>query len=141
MVVRVEFRAEYWCPNIFHHKMITNGWILMFQVSIELYWSAQHDRVFESGWTAFLVAKFGTKRFIHIWAVWRAPEMKFRILTDYPQIYYWHLFWCHGGHLGILWFRIGPLKPAPATCSYVVSVGCTCIFKLWHCNLTIKLWK
>ena len=33
----------------------------MFPVSKWQYWSAQHDRIFESGTTAFLVAKIGTK--------------------------------------------------------------------------------
>ena len=46
--------------------MITSGWILVFEVSIEPYWSAKHDRIFESSATAFLVAKIGTKRFIQI---------------------------------------------------------------------------
>ena len=39
----------------------------MFKVSKWLYWSAQHDRIFKSGTTAFLVAKNGAKIFIHIW--------------------------------------------------------------------------
>ena len=33
----------------------------MFEVSIELYWSAQHDWIFENGATAFLVQKFDQK--------------------------------------------------------------------------------
>ena len=41
--------------------MITSRWVLVFEVSIEPYWSAQHDRIFESGATAFLVAKFDLK--------------------------------------------------------------------------------
>ena len=41
--------------------MITSERILAFEVSIEPYWSAQNDRIFESGTTAFLVAKIGTK--------------------------------------------------------------------------------
>jgi len=35
MVLRREFRAVCWCPNIFHHKIITSGRILMFLVSID----------------------------------------------------------------------------------------------------------
>ena len=83
--MRREFRATCGCPNIFCHKMITSGPILMFEVSIEPYWSAQHDRIFESGATAFLVAKIWPKRFIHIWVVWRATELKFGIYADYPK--------------------------------------------------------
>ena len=37
MVLRREFRAICCCPNIFCHKMITSGLILMFHVSMELY--------------------------------------------------------------------------------------------------------
>ena len=48
-------------PNIFCHKIITSGPILLFQVSIEPYWSAQYDWIFENGATAFLVAKIWTK--------------------------------------------------------------------------------
>ena len=59
-VVWREFWATYCCFNIFCHKMITSRWVLGFEVSIEPYWSAQHDRIFESGATAFLVAKIWT---------------------------------------------------------------------------------
>ena len=41
--------------------MITSRRILVFEVSIELYWSAQYDRIFESSATAFVVAKFDLK--------------------------------------------------------------------------------
>ena len=55
----MEFRATCWCPNIFCHKMITSGRILMFHVSMEPYWLAQDDWIFENDATAFLVAKIG----------------------------------------------------------------------------------
>ena len=97
--MRREVRATYGC-----HNMITSGPILMFQVYIEPYWSTQHDWIFENGATAFLVAKICPKSYIYIWIVWRATELKFRIYSDYPQIYYWHLFWCHCGHLEFLFF-------------------------------------
>ena len=54
-------------------------------MSIEPYWSAQHDRIFESGPTAFLVAKIWPKRFIHIWVVWRATELKFGVEAGTPK--------------------------------------------------------
>ena len=41
--------------------MIASGPILIFEVSIEPYLSAQHDWIFENGGTAFLVAKFDQK--------------------------------------------------------------------------------
>ena len=41
--------------------MITSGRILMFHMSIEPYWSAQDDWIFENGATAFLVTKIGPK--------------------------------------------------------------------------------
>ena len=47
--------------------MINSGQILVFEVSIEPYLSAQHNRIFESGATAFMVAKILPKRFIQIW--------------------------------------------------------------------------
>ena len=50
--MRREFRATYCCFNILGHKMITRGWILVFEVFIEPYWSAQHERIFENGATA-----------------------------------------------------------------------------------------
>jgi len=59
--VRRKFRATCCCPNMFCHKMITSGQILMFEVSIEPYWSAQHDWIFENGASAFLVAKIELK--------------------------------------------------------------------------------
>ena len=68
-VVRGEFRATYCCLNIFCHEMITSGRILVCGVSIEPYWSAQYDRIFESGSPALLVAKIETKTFIHIWVI------------------------------------------------------------------------
>ena len=80
--MRREFRAICCCPNIFCHKMVTSGPILKFQMSTEPYWYAQHDRIFENGATAFLVAKIGTKRFIHIWVVLRATELKFGIQAE-----------------------------------------------------------
>ena len=45
--MRREFRATCRCSNIFCHKMINSGLILMFQVSIEPYWLAQYDWIFE----------------------------------------------------------------------------------------------
>ena len=63
-----------------------------------------------------LIKKELNKYIIHISAIWRATEIKLGIWVNYPQLYYWHLFWCHVSHLGFLWFRSGPLKPAPATC-------------------------
>ena len=68
-----------WSPNIFGHKMVTSGRILMFHMSIEPYWSAQDDWIFENGATAFLVAKIGPKWIPHIWVVWRPTELKFGI--------------------------------------------------------------
>ena len=116
--MRKELRATRCYPNIFCHKIINSGLILMFQVSIELYWSAEHDRIFESGTTAILVAKNGTKRLIHISVIWRAVELKLKNKADYLQIYYWHLFWCHGV---IINFYIGvTLKPATATGSKII---------------------
>ena len=38
---------------------------------MELYWSALHDRIFENGAIAFMVAKIGPKWIIYIWVVWR----------------------------------------------------------------------
>jgi len=46
--------------------MITSGPILMFQVSMEPYWSVQRERIIENGATAFLVAKIGHKWIIHV---------------------------------------------------------------------------
>ena len=46
--------------------MITIGPILVFEVPIEPYWSAQYERIFESGANAFLVADIRAKIFIHI---------------------------------------------------------------------------
>ena len=71
-VARREFRATCCCPNIFCHKMITSGPIIIFEVSIEPYWSAQHDGIFESSTPTSRVAKIETKIFIHIWLVSRA---------------------------------------------------------------------
>ena len=61
-----EVRAIYCCFYIICYKMITRGHILVFKVSIETHWLAQHDKIFESGTTAFLVAKILPKRFINI---------------------------------------------------------------------------
>ena len=49
----------------------------MFEVSIEPYLSAQHDRIFKSGGITFLVAKIGTKRLINISVIRRVREKKF----------------------------------------------------------------
>ena len=57
----------------------------MFHVSIEMFWSAQDDWIFDNGATAFLVAKIRTKRFIYIWVVCRATDLKFGIYADYPK--------------------------------------------------------
>ena len=43
------------------------------------------DWIFDNGATAFLVAKIGTKRFINIWVVCRATDLKFGIYADYPK--------------------------------------------------------
>ena len=66
MGLRREIWATYCCFNIFCYKMITRVRILVFEVSIEPYYLAQHDRIFESSATAFLVTKNGTKRSINI---------------------------------------------------------------------------
>ena len=44
--------------------MITSGRILVFKVSIEPYWVAQYDRIFDSGAATFLIVKIGAKKFI-----------------------------------------------------------------------------
>ena len=74
--MRREFRATCGYLNIFCHKMITSGWILMFHMSIEPYWLAQDDWIFENDATAFLVAKIGPKWIPYIWVVWRPTELK-----------------------------------------------------------------
>ena len=43
--------------------MITSGRILMFHVSMEPYWLAQDDWIFENDATAFLVAKLDLNEF------------------------------------------------------------------------------
>ena len=83
--MRREFRATYCFSYIFCHKMITCGWILVFELSIELYWSAQHDRIYESGTTTLLVAKIWTKIFIHIWVFWRATKLKSESMLITPK--------------------------------------------------------
>ena len=80
----------------------------MFEVSIEPYWSAKHDWIFENGAAAFLMAKIETKRFIHIWVIWRATELEFGIEADYPQIYYWHLFSATVGIFNFCDLGVGP---------------------------------
>ena len=96
--MRRKFRTICCCPNILCHIMITSRPLLIFQVSMEPYWSAQHNSIFENGATAFQVAKIGTKRYIYIQVVGRAIKLKFGIKADYTQIYHWYLFWCHCGH-------------------------------------------
>ena len=85
-------------------------------MSKQPYWITLHDRIFEIGTSGSMVAKNGTKRLIHISAVWRATELKFGIWVNYSQIYYWNPFWCYGSQVGFLLFRSGPLKLAPVTC-------------------------
>ena len=56
-VVRREFRATFYCFNIYCYRVINSGRILVFEVSLELFLSAQYDRILENGATTFLVAK------------------------------------------------------------------------------------
>ena len=121
--MRREFSAICCYPNICCHKMITRGPILTFLVSMEPYWSAQHDRIFENGATAFLVAKIGPKWIPHIWVVWRpteltsgnqAAEINCKIILNR----YYRLKWsCFSNHTWIFYNNRGISK------SFKVSKG------------------
>ena len=136
MVVRREFRAPCWCPNIFGHKMITSGRILMFHVSIEPYWSAQDTEYLKmvplpSWWQKLDLNELNHRpNLVYLWYFFAYIWCIFGI----PLAYLWYIFgiylayiWCiFGTSLGYLWYING-----------IFLVYLSCIFwiymvYLWH---------